>query len=70
MASIDELVQENMPVILDETFAFFDDERLGKTLEFLNQNFGEKQIIILTCTQREKSVLEARNIPYNQMVLE
>lgn len=69
MASMNELIEENMPVILDETFAFFDDERLADALEFLNQNFKNKQIMILTCTKREIKALEIKNIPYNQIVL-
>ena len=47
-----------MPIILDETFAYFDDERLKNILVFLNSTAKEHQIILLTCTKREKQILE------------
>ena len=36
LSSINNYTEENMPVILDETFAFFDNERLENTIKFLN----------------------------------
>ena len=58
ISSIDELSSENMPIILDETFAYFDKTRLENVLEFLSKEYENKQIIILTCTNREIEVLE------------
>lgn len=54
-----------MPIILDETFAYFDEERLQNVLEFLNGNYGDKQIIIFTCTNREENILEKMHLNYN-----
>ena len=34
-----EISDENMPIILDEAFAYYDDERLKNTLEFLSNKF-------------------------------
>ncbi len=66
ISSIDELTKENMPIILDETFAYFDKKRLENVLSFLNENYKNKQIIILTCTDRELQVLNNQNeISYN-----
>lgn len=60
-----EISNENMPIILDEAFAYYDDERLESTLKFLINNFKENQIILFTCTNREKEVLDKININYN-----
>lgn len=65
ISSIDELTPENMPIILDETFAYFDDFRLKNVIEFLNDNYKNKQIIIFTCTNREINILEKMNLDYN-----
>ena len=40
-----------MPVILDDTFVFYDDKRLESALKWLSRQ--ERQVIIFTC-QREK----------------
>ncbi len=60
-----EISNENMPIILDEAFAYYDDERLESTLKFLINNFKENQIILFTCTNREKEILDKININYN-----
>ena len=54
-----------MPIILDETFAYFDKERLQNVLRFLSNNYGDKQIIIFTCTNREEDILKRINVEYN-----
>lgn len=69
ISSINELTPENMPIILDETFAFFDEKRLENVLRFLNENYGDKQIIILTCTMRECELLRKIGINYNEICL-
>lgn len=58
-----------MMIILDETFAYFDKTRLTNVLKFLNENYKDKQIIILTCTEREIEVLNEKNIEYNKIKL-
>lgn len=69
ISSINELTKENMPIILDETFAFFDEDRLKNVLHFLDKYYKDKQIIILTCTKREKNALESTSISYKMHVL-
>ena len=66
LATIKEISKENMPIILDEAFAYYDDERLENILNYLINNF-ENQIIIFTCTQRESQILEKLNIKYNMV---
>ncbi len=62
-----DIVTENMPIILDEAFAYYDTERLSNVLKYINTNFNDHQIIILTCTNREKNILNDLNIPYNHI---
>ena len=54
-----------MPIILDEAFAYFDTERLKNILKYLSEEYNNRQIIILTCTEREKEIFEEENIEYN-----
>ena len=65
LSAINEITEEKMPIILDEAFAFYDNERLKNILEFINNNFKENQIIIFTCSNREKEIFNELNIDYN-----
>lgn len=53
-----------MPIILDEAFAYYDNERLKNILQYLHEQYANNQIIILTCSNREKEILEDLKIPY------
>ena len=55
MAAAEMLQEEELPVILDETFAFYDDKRLQSVLKWLSQQ--ERQVIILSCQRREMEFL-------------
>ena len=63
LSVIDEISTEKLPIFLDETFAFYDDERLEEALKFLMN--VENQVIIFTCTNREKNILEKLNADFN-----
>ena len=65
LSMVEDLSQEKMPIILDESFAYYDTERLENVLKFLCNNFKNHQIILLTCTNREKEILDKINIEYN-----
>ena len=54
-----------LPLILDEAFAFYDDERLENILKIFSTEYAERQIIILTCSNREKEILDKLSIDYN-----
>ena len=69
LSAMNEISEEKMPIILDEAFAFYDNERLKNILEFINNNFKENQIIIFTCSNREKEILNELNIEYNLVEL-
>ena len=65
LSMLDELSEETMPIILDEAFAYFDTDRLRKSLEFLLEQAKNRQIIIFTCTRREKEILDNLQKNYN-----
>lgn len=69
LAMLDEISKEKVPLILDEAFAYYDDERLENILNYLSTEFSDRQIIILTCTNREKKILEELNISFNNIIL-
>ena len=62
MAATDLLQKEEQPVILDDTFVYYDDERLKNTLKWLAEN--KKQVIIFTCQKREMQALQSLGIHY------
>ena len=63
LSVIDEISSEKLPIMLDETFAYYDNERLEETLKFLSQI--DNQVIIFSCTEREKDILNKLKINYN-----
>lgn len=65
LSAINEISEEKMPIMLDEVFAYYDNERLKNVLEFINEKYVDNQIIIFTCSNREKSILDELNIEYN-----
>ena len=64
MAILKEMTNESLPIFLDESFVFFDKKRLINTINYLHENHNN-QIIIFSCTDREKNVLDELNIKYN-----
>lgn len=62
MASVEIMNEEEFPVILDETFAFYDEKRLQYTLKWLVEN--KKQVILFTCQKREEELLKKMGISY------
>lgn len=63
MAATELLQKEEQPVILDDTFVYYDDERLKSTLKWLAEN--KKQVIIFTCQRREMQALDSLGIKYS-----
>lgn len=63
--AIKELSEESMPIILDEAFAYYDEERLKNILTYISKEHENNQIIIFTCTNREVEILDKENIKYN-----
>ena len=67
LAIMNEISKEKLPVMLDEAFAYYDDQRLEAALDFLNKI--DNQVILFTCTNREKEILEKNNIDFNFVTL-
>ena len=68
MAAMDVLCgEEELPVILDESFAFYDENRLKETLKWLAEN--RTQVLLFTCQKREEEALSEMGIPYRKIVL-
>ena len=59
--------EEQLPILLDEAFAMYDDERLQHTLKAL-EKLGN-QILIFTCQKREMESLNKLGIPYHKVEL-
>ena len=56
--------RDTMPLIFDDSFVLYDDERLKTALKWLVSAY-HSQIIIFTCHQREAQLLTANQIPYH-----
>lgn len=69
LAYIDTISKEKLPIILDEAFAFYDDERLANIMRFLSEEYIERQVIIFTCSNREKKIIDEENIQANVVLI-
>ena len=69
LSMIDDLSKEKLPIIMDESFAFYDNKRLKNILIYFSEKLKNRQIIIFTCTNREKEILEKNNIKFNYIEL-
>ncbi len=65
LAMVEELSEEKMPIILDEAFAYYDTERLKNILKYIQKRFKNHQILIFTCSNREREILKELNYEYN-----
>ena len=55
---------DTMPLIFDDSFVLYDDDRLKTALKWLSRAF-KGQIIIFTCHQREAQLLTANQVKYH-----
>ena len=58
-----------VPIILDEPFAYYDDERLENVLSALSEKAKTSQIFILTCSDREQRILNKLGVKYKEVCL-
>ena len=56
--------RDSMPLIFDDSFVLYDDERLKTALKWL-VNAYDNQIIVFTCHQREAQLLTANQVKYH-----
>jgi uncharacterized protein YhaN len=66
---LDTLKQTNAPLILDDAFIAYDDERLNHVLEVLNTMQNDRQILLFSCQMRENQMLGKLKINYHKMKL-
>ena len=69
LSSIREISEEKIPMILDESFVYYDEERLENVLAHLSENCEEYQVIIFTCSEREKEAMQKLGLKYNYVEL-
>lgn len=48
--------KESLPVIMDEVFSQFDDDRTQLALRYLYESYDKRQILIFTCKKREVEI--------------
>ncbi len=65
ISMIDELSEEKLPLFLDESFAYYDNNRLENALKYITNNLESRQTLIFTCANREKEILDKMGITYN-----
>lgn len=70
LSMLSEISDESMPIILDESFVYFDNNRLRNILRYLQDKNYNDQIIIFTCSDREERILNELKIEYNLITLE
>lgn len=59
--------EESLPLVLDETFAMYDEKRLMQALKYISQ--GKTQVILFSSNKREIKALEKAGIPFSLTVL-
>ncbi len=55
--------EENLPILLDETFCAYDENRLRRVLRWLSQQPG--QVLLFTCQKREMELLKEEGISHH-----
>ncbi len=53
-----------IPLMLDDSFVNYDEDRLRNTLCWIVQSIGQ-QMILFTCHRREAQILSSLMLPYN-----
>ena len=69
LSMTEDLSKEKMPIILDEAFAYYDTKRLENILKYLVNTYPDRQIILFTCTEREKDIFEELHTHYHLIEL-
>lgn len=68
-ASLLQGTHDQMPLIFDDSFALYDDNRLRTALKWIAGAFPERQIIMFTCHQREEELLKEEAIDFHSIVI-
>lgn len=57
----------NLPMVFDDAFVYYDDERLADTLKSITNHSG--QSFIFTCQSREEMIMDQLNVDYKLITL-
>lgn len=68
IANIINGTNERLPLVFDDCFAMYDDERVKSTLDWLINNYNG-QIIIFTCHNREEVILDQLGVDFNRIII-
>lgn len=66
---INSMTEENLPLILDDCFIQYDDNRLSNIIQLIHNISKERQVILFTCQDREERVLKQLGLNYNYIHL-
>lgn len=56
---------KNLPLILDDCFIQYDDERLSNILDFIYRQSKDRQVILFTCQRREQEIVKDKKYSIN-----
>ncbi len=60
---------QNIPIILDDSFVQYDSNRLKKSIEMLAKESERRQIILFTCQEREVEMAKNMDLKFNLIKL-
>ncbi len=60
--------EEPMPLLLDESFALYDADRIAETLRWLSESYPG-QVLLFTCQHREEDIMKKCHIEYETISL-
>lgn len=55
--------EDSKPILLDDTFAMYDNKRMGNTLRYMSEQM--EQVIVFSCHTREKLLADKLGLDYN-----
>ena len=68
LGAADLIFEENeMPILLDDAFAMYDDKRMGNTMRFMSSEMN--QVILFSCHTREKVMADKLHLDYHLITL-
>ena len=61
-------VEARLPLIFDDSFAMYDEQRLASALRYITE-IHHGQILLFTCHTREQRILENENVKFNLIAM-
>lgn len=59
---------KKMPILFDDSFVYYDDQRLARILSWLSKQ-GYEQILLFTCQKREMELMDRMGVEYHPICL-